>query len=412
MPDPQRHRPATALGVLSGLNVLNYVDRFVAAAVLPLIIASLHITDTQAGLLQTVFILVYALVSPAAGWLGDSRRRLPIAAVGVILWSAATFSSGLASTFAMLLMARALVGVGEASYSVVAPSVISDLYPAQRRGRAMAVFYAAIPLGSACGYVLGGALGATLGWRSTFMIVGGPGALLGVALLFLREPQRGRFDPPSTAPATSAALGPSLRALASRRSYLFNTVGQTLYTFSTGGLAYWMPTYFFRERGIPLATAATTFGGLLALAGFAATLLGGQLGDRLAPRIRGSHFAVAGAGLLASVPFTVVAVLAASPAVFWPAMFVSLLLIFLNTGPLNAAMANSLPADLRARGFAISTMSIHLFGDALSPTLIGAASDRVGLAWPVLATGALLGVAGLVLIAGRAALERDMVRAT
>ncbi len=400
-----------ALGVLTGLNVLNYVDRYVGAAVLPLILAGLSLSDTEGGLLQSVFIITYSLVSPLAGWLGDRHARLRIALVGVLVWSVATVASGLAPTYAILLLARAVIGVGEASYAVVTPSLLSDLYPPERRGRALAMFYAAIPAGTALGYVLGGAVGSTYGWRYAFFIAGGPGALLGLALLFLSDPPRGAFDISET-PATALAVVASVRALLARPSYVFNTAAQIIYTFAMGGLATWMPTYFVRERHIPLATATSTFGLLLVVAGFGGTLLGGQLGDRMAARFRGAQFAVSGWGLVVSLLFTIPAVLSPTPAIFWPSIFVTLVLLFLNIGPLNAAMANVLPPDLRARGFALTTMAIHLLGDAASPWLIGVASDRVGLTVPVLATGILLAASGVILLAGRAALERDVQAAT
>ena len=400
--------PVLALGILTGLNVLNYVDRYVGAAVLPLILAAFSLSDAEGGLVQSAFIVSYSLVSPLVGWLADRRARLPLAVVGVLVWSVATVASGLAPTFAFILIARAVIGVGEASYAVVTPPLLSDFYPPDRRGRALAIFYAAIPAGTALGYVLGGAIGGTFGWRAAFLVAGVPGALLGLTLLVVREPPRGAFDPSSAGRATPLALGASLRALASRPSYVYNTVAQVIYTFAMGGLATWMPTYFVRERGIPLASAAATFGLLLVVAGFGGTLLGGQLGDRLAPRLRGAPFAVSGWGLVGSLGFTALAVLSPTPAVFWPSMFVTLFLLFLNIGPLNAAMANVLPPDLRARGFALTTMLIHLLGDAASPWVIGTVADRVGLTVPVLATGLTLGVAGVVLLVGRAALERDV----
>jgi sugar phosphate permease len=199
-----------------------------------------------------------------------------------------------------------------------------------------------------------------------------------------------------------------LKALGKRPSYLYNTAAQVLYTFAMGGLATWMGTYFVRERGLPLAAAASIFGAILVVAGFAGTLLGGHLGDRLSKRVPAAQFAVSGWTLIGSLAFTLLAVLASRPVVFWPAMFVTLLLLFLNVGPLNAAMANVLPPDLRARGFAINTMAIHLLGDAASPWLIGVASDQWGLTRPVLATGLLLTVSGVVLLAGRRALEADL----
>jgi MFS transporter, Spinster family, sphingosine-1-phosphate transporter len=402
-----RRSPAAALGALTGLNTLNYLDRYVGAATLPLILAGLALSDAEGGLLQSAFILTYALACPVAGWLGDRQNRVHLASLGVFVWSAATVASGLAPTYALLLCARAVTGVGEASYAVVTPSLISDHYRAERRASALSVFYAAIPVGTALGYIVGGLIGQSHGWRAAFFVAGVPGAVLAVVLARLREPRRGQLDEAGPQPSTALGLGPSLRALAARRSFVFNTIAQVIYTFSLGGLATWMPTYFVRERHLPLAEATTTFGLLIVVAGFLGTLLGGGLSERLAKRLRGAEFAVSGWSLTASLVFTCFAVLSPSPAVFWPAMFVTLLLLFINIGPLNAAMANVLPADLRARGFAISTMSIHLLGDAISPWLIGVASDRVGLTIPVLVTGCLLVVSGVVLLAARDALDAD-----
>ncbi|HVT10147.1 MAG TPA: MFS transporter [Polyangia bacterium] len=399
--------PRAALAILTGLNFLNYVDRFIPAAVMPSIISALKLTDARAGSLSTLFILSYSVISPAAGFFGDRRPRFRLAALGVLIWSAATFGSGLAPTYLALVVARALTGVGEASYTVVTPSLVSDFYPAERRGRALAIFYAAIPVGSALGYVLGGAINARFGWRWAFFMAGLPGMALAVLLLFLRDPERGALDATKTQAAPARA---SLRVLAAYPSFVFNTASQIIYTFVVGGLATWMPTYFVRVRHLPLKTADLTFGGVLALAGLVGTLIGGRLGDRLAQRHPAGHFLLSGVSLVASLPFAVTGVLAESPAIFWPAMFIALTLLFLNTGPLNAAMANVLPAHLRGWGFAINTMSIHLLGDALSPSAIGFASDRMGLATPVLVTAALPILAGLVLLAGRPALARDLAR--
>jgi predicted MFS family arabinose efflux permease len=400
-------KPGAALGVLTGINVLNYLDRYVLAAVLPLVIPALHLTDAQAGSLGTVFMAIYLLSSPAVGWLGDTRPRLRLAAAGVAIWSAATFSSGLAVTFAGLLAARAMVGVGEASYSVVTPSLIADLYRPDRRGRVLAIFYSAIPVGSALGYILGGWIGHLYGWKAAFYIVGGPGLLFALTLLLLHEPTRGAMDR-AGGETRALSLRESFAALARRPSYWFNTAAQTIYTFGIGGLAFWMPTYFVRERHISLADANQMFGLVLVLAGLIGTVVGGWLGDTLARRFAGAHFSFSGAVLIASVPFTMLAILSARPAIFWPAMFVTLLLLFLNTGPLNGAMANVLPANLRARGFAIYTVAIHGLGDVLSPGAIGLASDRLGLQMPVLACGTMVALGGIVLLIGRRSLVADM----
>ena len=135
-----------------------------------------------------------------AGYIGDRSRRLVLAVVGVTVWSLATVGSGLAWSFGALLIARCLVGVGEASYAVVTPSLISDLYPAERRGRAMAIFYAAIPLGSALGFMLGGQIGEHHGWRTAFFVAGGPGLLLALSLLAVKEPPAGPLRPAAADP--------------------------------------------------------------------------------------------------------------------------------------------------------------------------------------------------------------------
>src|SRR5262245_123594 len=375
---------------------------------LPLILSSLALTDAEGGLLQSAFILSYSLFSPLAGWLGDRWARLRLAAAGVLIWSVATIASGLAPTYGALLVARTVIGVGEASYAIVTPSLLSDYYPPERRTRVFALFYAAIPIGTAIGYALGGTIGSHFGWRTAFLFAGLPGAVLALSLLWLTEPVRGANDAASERPSTPMALGPSLRALAARRSYVYNTGAQVLYTFSMGGLATWMPTYYVRERGLDLAQASTTFGILLLIAGFAGTVLGGRFTDRVAQKLRGAQFAVSGWGLVLALGFTLGAVLAPAAVIFWPCTFVTLFLLFLNIGPLNAAMANVLPSDLRARGFALSTMSIHLLGDAASPWLIGVASDYVGLTAPIIVAGVMLALAGLLLLRGRAALDHDV----
>jgi MFS family permease len=398
--------PRTALAVLTGLNFLNYLDRFIPAAVLPAMVGALHLSGTQAGSLQFAFLLTFALISPLFGWLGDRRARFPLAAIGVFVWSAATFGSGLATTYALLLLARALTAVGEASYTVVTPSLISDYYPVDRRGRALALFYAAIPIGSAVGFMLGGAISAHWGWRAAFFVAGLPGAALAALLLVFRDPARGTFDAVKTTPPTAA--GATFAALRARPSYFFNTIAQIIYTFAVGGLAFWMPTYFVEVRHLPLEEASFNFGLVLVLAGLAGTLIGGLGGDALARRRPDGHFVLSGTAFIASAPFTLLAILHPTPAIFWPAMFVSLLLLFINTGPLTAAMANVLSPEIRASGFALNTMAIHVLGDAPSPLLIGVAKDRIGLVAPVLVTGLLVAIAGLVLLVGCAPLRRDL----
>ena len=245
--------PRVILGSLTTLNALNYLDRYVSAATLPLILTDLAISDAQGGLLQSLFIVAYALACGPAGWLGDAGKRLHLVAGGVFVWSVATVASGLAPTYGWLLIARAVIGIGEASYAVVTPSLLSDCYPAERRARVLGIFYAAIPIGSALGYIVGGLIGEAHGWRAAFFVAGAPGAALAFLLLFLTEPARGAQDR-SHGAATPLGLTPWLRALASRRSYLVNTAAQIIYTFGMGESA----AFHWRARRRPSACSSSS----------------------------------------------------------------------------------------------------------------------------------------------------------
>jgi predicted MFS family arabinose efflux permease len=401
----------TALAVLTGVNLLNYIDRYIPAGALPLILVTFGASDAQGGLLQSLFMLPYAIVSPLAGALGDRTRRFGVAGAGVLIWSAATFASGLAPTFTILMIARVVIGIGEASYSVVTPPLLGDYYPPEKRTSVLTTFYAALPMGSALGFVVGGVVGSHFGWRWAFFLAGIPGLALAVALLAFRDPPRsGETLKPDAAIDGSPGATLGWTALLGYPSYILNVLSQTIYTFAIGGVAAWMPTYFYRERGLPLSRATLIFGGIVCVAGFVGTIAGGKLCDAMARRSPVAAFTVPGLSLILSAPLTWLAILSPTPIVFWPAMFLTLMLLFVNTGPLNAAMTNVLPGAVRARGFGGSTMSIHLLGDALSPVLIGFASSRMGLRLPLAATGLLPIAAGVVLLAGRAAFARDLQR--
>src|SRR5436305_5098 len=184
-----------ALGILTLINLFNYLDRWVVASVVESIKKSeLHLSDTQLGLVGTGFIIVYTLTSPLFGALGDRRKRPPLIALGVAVWSVATSLAGFARGFASLFMARSGVGVGEAAYGTIAPALLADSFPIERRGRVLAVFFSAIPIGSAAGYVLGGLVDQHFGWRAAFWIAGAPGLLLSLLVLLVKDPPRGLHD--------------------------------------------------------------------------------------------------------------------------------------------------------------------------------------------------------------------------
>jgi MFS family permease len=235
-----------ALALLLVINLFNYIDRQMLAAVVPKIEAEFHKSKGELGLLLSMFLISYTVAAPIFGWLGDRYSRWKLIAVGVVLWSLASGGTGLATTFAVLMFTRGLIGVGEAAYGPAAPSLISDLFPVDRRGGVLAWFYMAIPVGSALGYVLGGAMSDTaLGWRWAFYLVVPPGVLLGLLCLMMPEPKRGAAD------AGEHRL-PTLRdtkILFRIPSYVLNTLGMTAMTFSLGAIAAWMPTYLYEREG-------------------------------------------------------------------------------------------------------------------------------------------------------------------
>jgi MFS family permease len=381
-----------ALAILAFINLSNYLDRYlVAALVEPLKHSELALSDAQLGSLMSGFIVVYALVAPLFGALGDRYSRPRLIAFGVGLWSVATALSGLAGSFPALFAARASVGVGEAAYVTVGPSLLSDYFPRDQRGRVMAIFFCAIPVGTALGYVVGGLMGEHFGWRNAFFVAGIPGLALALLCLGLADPPRGSQDEDSAAPRSrpvsdqpaDAGPGPSSRAtygqLLHNRPYVLTVLGYAAYTFAMGGLAYWMPAFLERTRGLPPKEATVSFGAIVIITGFIGTFAGGWLGDYCAKYSRRAYLWLSAIATLAAVPFTWIALTAASKNTYLVCMVVAQLLMFLSTGPINAAILNLVRPTQRASANALGVFSIHVLGDVPSPLLIGILSDHGSL---------------------------------
>jgi len=390
--------PLRLLTVLTAVNLLNFVDRQILFAVFPAIQHDLSLTDAELGLAASAFIVVYMIVTPIAGLLGDRLRRLPVAAAGVALWSLATLLSAAARSFPALLVARALVGVGESSYSPLSSAMISDAFPSEQRGSRLAIFNAAVPVGSALGYVAGAILAARFGWRAAFMIVGAPGLLLAALMLQLTEPRRGAME------RDEAAVHPvrQLHLLFADPVYAITTAAMAALTFVLGALAAWMPTFLVRLHGLSLRDAGVWFGLLTAGTGLIGTALGGWLGDAAVRRRPAGHLDVSAIGLLAAAPFVGLAIAAGPGPWFWCATAIAEILVFLNVGPLNAVIVGAAAPAIRASAVAINILTIHLLGDALSPSMVGALSDRFGLRTALAIMPPMLLLSGaLCLVAGR-----------
>ena len=396
----------TALALLLGINLFNYIDRFVLAAVEPNIRAAFFAPGdpnamTMTGLLAPAFLFTYMLSAPILGFLSDRFSRWIIVGVCVILWSFATAASGFAVTFAALFATRIFVGIGEGGYGPAAPTILADYFTVQTRGRVMAIFCGAIPVGSALGYVLGGLVNAQFGWRWAFYLVAIPGIILGLLSFFQTDP-RARSG---VREERKRATRQDYMALLRTRAFVFNCLAQTAMTFALGGLAFWMSAYLIFRNQSP-AQATSIFGGITVVAGLLSTLLGGFVADRLQKRFSGSYFLVSGLGMILAFPLLVAMLYTPFP-MAWVFLFGSVFFVFLNTGPSNAALANVTEARVRATAFALNILIIHFFGDAFSPPLLGFIAGRSNMNMAFLVIGGAMLISGIIWLLGMKSLAAE-----
>lgn len=428
-PVPPPSSARSALVLLLAINLFNYLDRYVLAAVVPNIREEFFragaISDATAvgkfliwfqktfgfapeaaliGSLSMAFMVSYMVMAPVFGFLAERFRRWWLIGIGVILWSLASGASGLAMTFGALLVTRCFVGIGEAAYGPVAPTVLSDLYPVQKRGTILSWFYMATPVGIALGFLLGGQIASRWGWRWAFYAVVLPGLILGLICFFMREPRRGQSE--GTVTGRKGRIS-DYRIFFKTPSYVFNTLGMTAMTFALGGIGFWMPDYIhhFRKEG-SLASVNTIFGLIMVVSGLGATLVGGMLADRLRSRWPGAYFLVSGGGMLVGFPFFLATLYTPFPYA-WIFVFLACFCLFINIGPSNTILANVTHPSIRASGFALNILVIHALGDVISPPLIGVLSDKYDMNIAFLVISGFILVSGIFWLAGSRYLQRD-----
>jgi MFS family permease len=371
-PRPAAGAARTVLFTLTLVNLFNYIDRFILPGLaVSLKLSALHITDTQLGLLSTSFILVYALSAPRFGELGDRQRRPQLIAGGVAVWSVATIFGGFAWSFLSLLIARAILGIGEGANGSVAPALLADTFPRERRGRVFAIFFSAIPIGAALGYMLAGVMDKHFGWRSAFFVAGAPSLLLAILLSRLPEATRRELAPPLLKRTRAAIYGGLVR----NRQYVLTVLGYAMYTFAMGALAVWMPSFLTRVHGVARDTAAVQVGAIAVVTGLVGTFAGGWLGDWLLRYTKHAYLLLSSVTTLLAVPFVLITLLAHQPHWFMSGLIVAELLMFASTGPVNSAIISYVPATQQATAMALSILTIHLLGDAPSPAIVGWLSD-------------------------------------
>lgn len=393
--------------VLTFVNLFNYIDRFIVPGLaVSLGRSELHLDRDRIGLLGTGFVVVYALASPWFGQLGDTRHRPRLIALGVGIWSIATVLGGFAVSFLTLFLARATLGIGEAAYGSIAPSLLADSFPRRLRGRVFSVFFAAIPIGSALGYVVAGGMAEHFGWRSAFFVAGAPGLLLALALLKLPEVPRGTQDEGDADHVPHHAGGTRFAAYAGllrNVQYRTTVLGYAAYTFALGALAFWFPDFLVSFHGMAQDKANYLVGLIAVVTGFVGTFAGGWIGDYVLRTRKHAYLLVSGVATLIAAPFAVVALTAQRPALFLGGLVVAELMMFASTGPINSAIVNYVAPSQRATAMALSILTMHMLGDAPSPFIVGAiatASKAGGTADGVALQQGMLLLPAAILLSG------------
>jgi MFS transporter, Spinster family, sphingosine-1-phosphate transporter len=380
---PRRARWAmTTFVALFALNTLDYLDRNLLVSMQPQIKSDLGITNFKWGLLTSIFLVSYSLFGPVMGWLGDRYRRTWLIGLGVGVWSLATIGSGLAQSYGQLALARSLLGIGEATNGVIAPTILIDLFARERRAGMMSAYFLAIPLGSALGISLGSIIASKLNWHLAFFLVGAPGFAGALLTLALPEPVRGASDgvdhERQISGGQSAPRRDDYLGLFANSSYVFAVLGMAAYTFAIGGMLIWVPNYLFSTRGLDQARAGTILGVVTLVAAVLGMSAGGSIADRLAKSKPEALFLVPGLAMIGSITFVLLALFSHSEPVIFAAIFLAEALMFVNTGPCNAIIGNVVQPNLRAAAYSIAIFAVHFLGDIWSPSLIGKLSDAFG----------------------------------
>ena len=387
-------KPFWILFILTGLNLLNYLDRFVLNAVRTPLANEFGINYGDSGRTVTAFMIGYFVTSPFFGFLGDRFSRKWLIAFGIFVWSVGTVLTGFAGTFEVLLLFRVLVGLGEASYATISPSLISDAFGAEKRNNALTIFYVAIPVGSALGYLVGGEVSAHLGWRHAFIYAGIPGLVLALVLLPFRDPERGQADLKAGEVVSKPKTGDFLKLLVNV-DYQLVVWGYVAYTFALGAFAFWGPTFLERTHQLTTAQADRFFGGVLVIAGLVGTLVGGLAATVWQKRNPAGYAWLLGSSVLVAVPVSFAAFLVPTRGGTMTLLAISMFLLFLSTGPVNTLIIETVPVNLRASAMAFSIFMIHLFGDMWSPEIVGRLAD----AWNHELRKAVMVLPGVLLLA-------------
>ena len=405
--------------ILFIINVLNYADRFVLPAVLPKIRADMGLTLTQAGLLGSSFLFVYALATLPLGVWADRSIRKNIVALCVGIWSVATILTGFTRNFWQLFSVRAVLGIGEAGYAPASLSLLGDLFSKEKRARILSYWSAGTLLGTAIGLAIGGVVADAFSWRYAFFIVGIPGLIAAFLAWRMLEPRRGAFDSSEGSERDAESVPAhgsfgkdfqgSLKKLRHIPTYWTLVAALVFSFFTIGGTSFWLPSYFVNAFHLSLGRAGLITAAVLVGSGLVGTVAGGWLADLVQRRRPEGRLLVAALGFLVGAPLVLVALLIHSLPLFISVFIIAAISLSFCTGPLNAVIQDVISPTLRATAIGLSLLLAHLLGDAAAPFVIGAIANNTSLGFALTATApTFLFLAGLACLVGLRTVARDM----
>ena len=364
----------TALVLLTALNFVNYIDRYILPGVQEQIKHEFLLSDKQIGSLTFWFMIAYMCTSPITGWLGDRFPRKPMIVVAALFWSGINFFTASVHSYSSLNLRHAALGIGEASFGIFAPAVLADFYPEDQRNRVLTIFNIALFVGAALGYLIGGTVGEHFGWRRSFIVSAIPGALIAILIaIFMKEPARGASQQDKAKLEKTTVL-----SLLKNKAYLASILGYAAVTFSLGGISWWMPSFLQRTDGRSESSAAYLMGVITLCGGLGGTIFGGFVAQRWSRTNSRALYLVPAISSALAVPPALLCFFGPHSLTLVGLAF-AVFFISLGTGPVNAATLNAVRPEIRATAMAGQLFMIHALGDAISPPIIGAVSDRTTL---------------------------------
>ena len=384
-----------ALVLLTALNFVNYIDRYILPGVQEEIKGEFHISDGQIGSLTLWFMLAYMAAAPVTGWLGDRFPRKPMIVIAALFWSTVNLFTAFVHSYDSLNLRHAALGVGEASFGIFAPAILADFYPEEQRNRVLTIFNIAVPVGAALGYLTGGFVGQHFGWRMSFTVSAVPGIVIALLIaVLMKEPARAASERHKARLEKGTVLG-----LLRNKAYLCSIGGYAMVTFTLGGISWWMPSFLERVDGRSQQSAGFIMGAITVAAGLLGTIAGGTLAQAWSKRNPAALYLVPAWGAILALPPALVCFFGPKSLTL-PALSVAIFLIFLGSGPVNAATVNAVSPKVRATALAGQLFLIHALGDAPSPKIIGVVSDRFNLSVGLGSTLITLVIASAIFFVG------------